>query len=356
MNSDEIIFLLGAGASHEAGLKTSEEMTKALECLLANTWGHYKRLYNAVKAGILYGHALKGEMRNSVNIEEFVNVLTELSRSKDHPIYPFIASWNMELAETAGPDFQHVQELRKAIIKELATKWVNLEDSASASYYRNLQCFATELGSNLRVFSLNYDTCVERGCEPDSVFTGFIATESRTGKIWNDQLMSMDDKIKEPIRLYKLHGSIDWRDEDGVLVSHDSPTECDANNYQLIFGTENKMRYTEPYLYLLSEFREASYHAKLILCIGYSFQDAHVNSILNHAFKSEFPTKLLHVGRDENPNDENKRLSERKRIATAINVEPDKVEVILSGAKSFMENQLNRDFLETMFPVEEQPF
>lgn len=349
MNSDDIIILLGAGASHDAGLKISDEMTDELEKLLETRWCKFQKLYNAVKAGILYGHALKGDIRDRVNIEEFVNVLTELSSCEEHTIFPFIASWNMVLMDTAGPGFENVKQFRGDIIKELVTQWVKLEDSENAQYFRKLNGFVDELGSNLRVFSLNYDTCLEQGCGPENVMTGFIKEGERKGKVWNDRVMTQNDAIRQPIRLYKLHGSINWRDEDGVLVSHDSPTACnDANDYQLIFGTKNKMRYTEPYLYLLSAFRDASSNAKLIVCIGYSFQDDHVNSIINHAFKSKAPTHLLHVCYDKYPNDENKRTAERERVAKAINVSPDEVTVCLEGAKSFLENRLHVAYMEEM--------
>lgn len=349
MISDDIIFLLGAGASRDAGLKTSDEMTEELERLLEGGWSKYKRLYNAVKAGILYGYALKGIPQTNVNIEEFVNVLTELSQCKDHTIFPFIASWNMELMETAGEGFDRIIEFRSAIVKELVEKWVKLEDSGCAYYYRMLQYFANDLGSNLRVFSLNYDMCVEQGCTPDSVFTGFVREGDRKGRIWNDRMMSQDDLVSSPVRLYKLHGSVDWRNEGGVLVSYDSPKPCDnANDYQLIFGTRNKMRYTEPYLYLLSEFRRATFAAKLIVCVGYSFQDDHINSILHHAFMSESPTKLLHVGWHVRPKDAEVCSEVRKRIADAIQVGQKNVEVVLEGAKAFMEKQLKVAEMEAM--------
>ena len=53
MNSDEIIFLLGAGASCDAMLKSSDAMTIEVEKMLDGKWSEYKQLYHAVKAAIL---------------------------------------------------------------------------------------------------------------------------------------------------------------------------------------------------------------------------------------------------------------------------------------------------------------
>ena len=357
MTSDNIIFLLGAGASKDAGLKTSDEMSVEVERLLAGEWGEYEKVYNAVKAGMLYGSALKGRPRQSINIEEFVNVLTELSRCKDHIIFPFIASWNMELMETAGKDFTIISQLKNAIVEKLVNEWVNLQDRRSAYYYYGLRRLAADLGSNLRVFSLNYDLCVEAACGNDGVFTGFERVADRNGRVWNDRLMGYDDERVDPVRLYKLHGSVDWRNENGVLVSYDSPNKSDkAEDYQLIFGTSNKMRYTEPYLFLLSEFRKYTFSAKLIICVGYSFQDAHINSILNHAFSNKSKTHILVVSWANEESRGGKEAEIKKQVAKELQIDERLIFVSLVGAKQFMENEMTVDALEKLLPKEIQPF
>ena len=348
MNSSDVIFLLGAGASRDAGLKTSDEMTLRLEEKLQGVWKDYARLYNVIKAGILYGDALKGAPRITLNIEELVNVLTELERCEDHPIYPFIASWNMVLKEEAGKNFFRIKEFRKMIIKALVEDWVKLEDARRADYFGNFKTFQSSLGANLKIFSLNYDVCVETGCGREFVFTGFVHENDRAGEVWNEQVMKSDNPIIKPIRLYKLHGSVDWRKEGEKLVSYDSPKQCeDAGNYQLIFGTANKMRSDGPYLFFLSAFRESAFDAKLIVTVGYSFQDGHINSILTHAF-SKGDTKLLNVSWNENPDDQDAVRAEKKKVASVLRIDEKFIDVYLAGAKVFMERELSKDALEAM--------
>lgn len=357
MNSSDVIFLLGAGASRDAGLKTSDEMTLRLEERLKGDWEDYARLYNVVKAGILYGDALKGAPRTTVNIEELVNVLTELARCEDHPIYPFIASWNMVLKEEAGENFLRIKDFRKLIIKTLVEDWVKLEDARRAEYLGNFKTFQSSLGTNLKIFSLNYDVCVETGCERKSVFTGFVHENDRAGEVWNEQAMKSDDLITTPIRLYKLHGSVDWRKEGEKLVSYDSPKPCeDAGNYQLIFGTANKMRSDGPYLFFLSAFRDSAFDAKLIVTVGYSFQDGHINSILTHAF-SKGDTKLLNVSWHANPDDQDAVSKEKKKVASVLGIDENFVDVCLTGAKAFLERELTKDALEArMIDSSDCPF
>ena len=357
MNIDNIVFLLGAGASKDAGLKTSDEMTHEVERRLKGDWKCYEKLYNAVKAGILYGCALKGAPKVEVNIEEFVNVLTELSQCKDHTIFPFIASWNMELKETAGDNFDEIKKFRNAIIQVLVNEWVNLPDPQTASYYAGLLKFASELGSNLRVFSLNYDVCVESACGRENVFTGFSHVPERKGRVWNDRMMRDDHIQAKPIRLYKLHGSVDWREESGHIVSYESPSKCDdAADYRLIFGTQNKLRYTDPYLVLLSEFRKSAADAKMIVCVGYNFQDPHINTILHNAFLKKAKTKLLMVSWAHEADRDRLSSQEQTRVSEVLGINPECVEVVMMGAKAFMEKELTVGKMEVRMPMEEIPF
>lgn len=57
---NDIIILLGAGASLEAGISTSIRMIKDIEELLISRseWQPYKKLYDYIKSSILYGMEL----------------------------------------------------------------------------------------------------------------------------------------------------------------------------------------------------------------------------------------------------------------------------------------------------------
>jgi len=94
--SKDIIFLLGAGASAEAGIPVSSQMIRKVEELLVsrNDWKGFGSLYNHVKSAIHFSAGLKGHFRDDVpfNIETLVNTLYELERNEEHPLYPFIAA------------------------------------------------------------------------------------------------------------------------------------------------------------------------------------------------------------------------------------------------------------------------
>lgn len=347
MRSDEIIFLLGAGASCEAKLASSLRMTQMLEaCLQPGGELHeFAGLYQVVKSAILYGQSLLGTpgetIRSEINIEQLVNVLNELVQCKKHVIYPFIASWNMALVEQAGRDFERIRRFKNAIVTKLVSEWVNLENDEDASYYRGLYDFAITRATSLRVFSLNYDMCVEYGCGPKNVYRGFEPAADGV-KVWDDRNMQME-KVKEHITLYKLHGSMDWtRDDKGRLYYNDHVNvHQNPEKFELIFGTSNKMRYEDPFLYLLSAFRKCALEAKLIVCIGYSFNDSHINKILEQAGGRNMPF-LISVGSPSK--DPDAALKDQSTLARLLKYQDSHITCFRTGAKKFLTETLNRDF------------
>ena len=376
IRGEDVIVLLGAGASVDAGLLISRDMTRWLDSKIFSKdqggnrkWRRYEHLYKAVKSSILYGHHLTAasvaEPKTEVNIEELVNVLTELAKAESHPIYPFIAAWNMELVKHGGADFSNLKDFRCDIVRELVGSWVNVKNNESCEYYKGLYRYWTETRQNLRVFSLNYDMCVERACGMEHVCRGFRASTGADGKcrkIWKDGQMDDSTALAHAILLYKLHGSLDWRrdKETRELYCEDSPDPCfDIDDYQLIFGTSYKLSYQDPFLYQISELRKYALKARLIVVIGYGFNDDHINEILGRAIIQKDDAKLYVV--DSLGAEEKEKWSARTDvIAQRLKLSAEKKEQITvdgNGAKSFFEKQFSRNFVEKCLGEKnEEPF
>ncbi len=376
IRGEDVIVLLGAGASVDAGLLISRDMTRWLDVKIFSKehgdnkkWRRYEQLYKAVKSSILYGYHLTAasaaDSKTEINIEELVNVLTELAKAEFHPIYPFIAAWNMELVKHGGADFSNLKDFRCDIVRELVGSWVNVKNNESCEYYRGLYRYWTETRQNLRVFSLNYDMCVERACGMEHVCRGFRASTGADGKcrkIWKDGQMDDSTALAHAILLYKLHGSLDWRrdKETRELYCEDSPDPCfDIDDYQLIFGTSYKLSYQDPFLYQISELRKHALKARLIVVIGYGFNDDHINEILGRAIIQKDDAKLYVV--DSLGPEEKEKWSARKDvIAKRLKLSIEKKEQITvdgNGAKSFLEKRFSRDFVEECLGEKnEEPF
>lgn len=347
---DEIIFLLGAGASVDAGIPASCGMIKELEDLLkTETWKEYASLYNFVKSAIIYADGIKGKFEYAnFNIERLVNTLDELMKSDEHPLFPFIGSWNPKLPEVTENNFKKLGIFRKKIVEELSQQWVHSEYDEHSKYYEGLSKFQREYQHLLRVFTLNYDLCVEKSCKQSGVERGF-----GDDKFWDWKIFDNEAELESNIFLYKLHGSIDWtRDKSGKLTYKDKGIPSDQ--IEIIFGTTYKLQYIDPFLFFAYEFRKRLMtELRLLICVGYGFADEHINGIISQALNSDHSRKMLVITPFE-PQKKDELLLHIQNILKLTS--SDNVLLKKSTAKEFFTNKLSVEELSTIFPKEEAPF
>lgn len=292
---NEIIVLIGAGCSVDAGIPASKEMIKQLEGLLKtdSAWKDFLDFYNFVKSAILYSDGIKGGFCNNFDIERLVNVLSELEKKEDGTLYPFVGNWNPRLIEIAGYNFQQKsREFKEKILEELK-KWVSLANYKSAGYYNKLFNFQSDYNYSLRIFSLNYDLCLEKNRLEVALERGF----DHESRAWSWRSFEPRDEYQPQVFLYKLHGSVDWQrdtEQGNILREVDNEPKIP----DLIFGTNYKMQYIDPYLFYAYELRKYSLESKVILTIGYSFRDEHINGILLQSLKNDKTRKIIIVSPD----------------------------------------------------------
>jgi hypothetical protein len=301
--SSEILFLLGAGASAEAGIPVSAQMILEIEKLIEDNgeWRDFRLLYHHVKSSIHYSAGLKGKFNRDVNynIETLVNSLYELERNEEHPLYPFIGAWNSRFVDLAGKGFENIRRFRQKILSKLKD-WMCPDDERQGDYYRGFIQLQKDLNFPLQVFSLNYDICAERLEQSDfHVEAGFGG--HGPNQIWDWERFESTDGGPNPlpqIFLYKLHGSINWkRDEAKNLFRVTQVQTIDPNNMEVIFGRDFKLEAADPYLFYAYHFRQYSLMAKLIVTIGYGFFDEHINKMLAQALRDDTDRRLLVVTR-----------------------------------------------------------
>lgn len=108
---------------------------------------------------------------------------------------------------------------------------------------------------------------------------------------WDFRRFEAREEVPTHLYLYKLHGSITWyrdRQEGNILKLSATPHQ----ESDLIFGTDYKMQYIDPYLFYAYELRRYSLEAKIILAIGYSSRDEHINGIITQALRHD-PSRVL---------------------------------------------------------------
>ncbi len=217
-----------------------------------NTWNSYLGLYNHVKSAIHYAAGLRGKFGNAVtyNIETLVNTFNELERNEDHPLFPFIATWNQRFIDLAKSDLSRVKKFKLLILEELK-KWMCPDDTSKGDYYRGFTNLQQDLNFPLPIFSLNYDLCVERLNGADfRVETGFGGYGGEYSWNW-ERFEEIGANPSPDIILYKLHGSINWKRDETTkqIFSIEQVQGIDSKQMELIFGRDFKLEAGDPYLF-----------------------------------------------------------------------------------------------------------
>lgn len=213
LREDDLIVLLGAGCSAAAKIPTSERMLTEVHGLLEHDhgWKKFHPLYCCLRAMILRSDALQGRFMEVFNIERLAASLGEIEKRQHNVLYPFMESLNRELSDVAGSEFKLVSEFREKILERLKN-WIQIPRYEQADYYRYFFDLASGLNYALRVFTFNYDLCLEKNIPHGKTLErGF----DKSSHEWDWRLFESREEEVPSIYYYKMHGSIDWERDSG---------------------------------------------------------------------------------------------------------------------------------------------
>ncbi len=339
-----ICFLAGAGVSIPAGFPGTEEITKFIfdceECY-RHTGGTYvfsscpslpevhTEPVSIIKRFLYF---LKEEIsqyydgKKVVNYEDLFYMASQIadaqSKEYDNPaIQPlldkilskgFLDSWEKMEFKRHGL----FKEARYYITDAVRYKlWLPLPEDTS---YLNLFADAArdKRVNMLDLFSLNHDLLLEQYFMKNniSVIDGFTPLNNGL-RCWQ---ASLYEENEPKLRLYKLHGSINWcrvRNKDNPLYSQQIIIATDPDyakdkkgNYltllderSFLIGTFNKMlEYTakDIFLQLFCIFRRHLHASSRLIVSGYSFSDKGINSVLIYWLLSNENNSMLIIHPD----------------------------------------------------------
>jgi len=294
MEEGSVMFLLGAGASFDAGIPMAIKMNQQVKDMLADE-EELRELYYFLKSAIMYQRGLEGNFDEQVGIEDLLGVIEELNQKHHNKLYPFVGAWNTHLTKVAGSDFRNLELLDEKIRSNLIS-WVKPRNGfKDGSYLSGLGSFGNDYGYSVPIFTLNYDLLVERNLKESgfTVETGFNPSDYK----WDASRFERNEADDVDFYLYKLHGSIDWErnedDSEDFLYCREDP--CDKPD--LIFGVNYKLNSGDPYLFYTHELRKYSLEAstRLIFVVGYSFGDEYINKLLSQAIKRDPRKRIVNV-------------------------------------------------------------
>ncbi|MDP2259946.1 MAG: SIR2 family protein [Caulobacter sp.] len=268
-------FLLGAGCPCSIKVESSDgSKTSLIDDIKGLTSKIDKSARQDPEVGAAYEKldaAFKQDGVFGPNIEVILNrirALREVAGSSDVR--------GLSFAELDGLDKTICQHIRNA---------VSARFDESESPYRALARFLRHRKApQSEVFTTNYDLLMERALEAERVpfFDGFVGSSTP----FFDQRAIEDDKLPSRwARLWKLHGSVNWRIKAGgdrrVVRSED----CDEGDELLIHPSH--MKYDEsrrmPYFVMIDRLRafiRNSERPVALFVVGYSFSDQHLNEAI----------------------------------------------------------------------------
>lgn len=145
----------------------------------------------------------------------------------------------------------------------------------------------------LEVFTTNYDLLLEQALERCSVpyFDGFVGSYRPSFDLHALEEDILPDRW---VRLWKLHGSVNWTMNEEGLVRRCFPT--DKSERTLIYPSHLKYDQSRrlPYLALLDRLRSFLRQpgAVLISC-GFAFRDEHINDVVGQALRANATAAVL---------------------------------------------------------------
>ncbi len=307
VQSEHLSLLIGSGLTHAIhGIATGKELS-GMDSITFDVFGdeisaEAKRV--AESAG-----------RKNGNFEDQIRVASELLRG-------------LEIMPPRDADITHgsaaVSALREALKDNLnsfaASILLGERNLASASSSEReqafnylvsfLMSFASRTGTRdrLHIFTTNYDRYIEAGADVAGLrmidrFAGTLAPVFRSSRLdvdlhYNPPGIRGEPRYLEGVaRFTKLHGAVDWVDNDGTIHRIGLPfgaekieSYLNAPGIQnadalrlMIYPNAAKDRETTsyPYVELFRDFAAATCRPNsTLVCYGYSFGDEHINRVI----------------------------------------------------------------------------
>jgi len=183
----------------------------------------------------------------------------------------------------------------------------------------------------LDLFTTNYDSVIENYCEESDKevqFTcGFsIGTRGRR-EFWNpEQLGRWKGEFGKGlgIKLYKLHGSLDWRETDDGRIERirtEEKVSPEIRRYKrniLIYPAQKDYLTEEPFGRLMKYFEEVLNQHNSCLVIGFSFRDPFINRTFLDFLRAERKRGLIVVSLNASADVKNNLLKNEKKLEKQV--------------------------------------
>lgn len=228
-------------------------------------------------------------------------------------------------------DVEQLVEYKKQLLKMIVDKCsITAPEDISNFPHAQLLTKITQRKATLprvKVFTLNYDLLFEQAANYSGsiVLDGFSFTTPRTfsGRYFDYDIVQReksrvkdeDNFISRLFHLYKLHGSLNW-EKKGNKIEVDPAT----NNPLIVYPRDSKYEnsYEQPFFEMMARFQQnLRKDNSVLLCIGYSFNDKHINAAIEEALNQNPGFQLAVI----NPDIDGDNVNFKKLIDESIRSE-----------------------------------
>ena len=269
----QIIYLLGGGASFCAGLPGIFKLTDLVPSRLCN------------ESRSMFDEIVRFLTDNGIKNPNIEDLLSELYH------------------RLSGAGLGHLNKERfKATFQEVCHCIQNiLKVDGPTEYHKHFvlgivsrrETEPAKKAPPVQIFTTNYDLLIELACE-ESHIVAINGFEGFYNRRWNPGCFDYDigkatthaqtprfEPSARHIRLYKMHGSLSWFEDNGQFYE-EKPTSESRKAPLIIYPS--RLKYAEsirpPFDWLFRRFGAAVSKARLLICLGYRFADENLNQYI----------------------------------------------------------------------------
>lgn len=284
----KLCLFLGAGASKAFGYPTTKDFLDNLRPKLDNTQNNIIESFQ--------------ESKKVVDIEHVLNIITTFKALNSNELVAEFLNqkrpeFRLNKQKINWVGFLHsITRLEKVAISDLFNQYrfddTNVADLISC--YNQLfekVIFKLNKTGELDIFTTNYDSVIEELCENTEgnicLLDGFVTVGPRGRLFWRPEdsyYKEFDKDAKLKLRLFKLHGSLNWcqlKNGEIEQVRLEQPV-AESSRYKtnmLIYPAQKNYETNEPFNKLLKLFRENLDNTMACIVIGFAFRDELINEI-----------------------------------------------------------------------------
>lgn len=373
----DIVFLLGAGASVDAGVDSlAQIMIEVENVFLENDKkGNPDKLLKQIEEVYFYfkknsikpDHLKENNIQfGAYNIEDILSNIRNIIDERDSPNKSSYTSIDRRLLEIIKDDYSVLEKayarLSGIVIRRIIEQTKKCD--SRIDYFFSLFFLAEELDESINIFTLNFDLVFECAYKKYKKLTDktgkLLETGFRDGNIFRPENLKYDVSGQR-IYYHKLHGSLNWKMDEEDVHNRDKIIEIDEEEMeglvrddvkltdQIIFGTSRKYRSEAPYTFLYGNFVQALGSAKILIVVGYSYTDVHINDALRNALNYNENLYILNVA----PNfKDTTRSWLKERSGNSVRISPDKNGLAITEYADYLHRVLdNKEYYDTFYAL-----